>query len=214
MTHEERVAEIKGRFGFTERQAGFLVTVMLHAGVCLGRQYCAFARIKYGEPMRTFFQTLEARRFVTPQTCAHGRARLFHVHYKPLYAAIGEPDNRFRRPMTLARAIERLMVLDAVLADPNLTWLATEREKVAHFTGAGVMRHHLPALTFRSADEETVRYSRTSSQLASGEMVSHTSFCTSSPAGRRSTSACSSSGTQSCCAACRRGLSGCSFHVT
>jgi hypothetical protein len=116
MTHAERVAEIKGRFGFTERQAGFLVTVMLHAGVCLARQYCAFARIKYGEPMRTFFQTLEARRFVTPQTCAHGRARLFHVHYKPLYTAIGEPDNRFRRPMTLARAIERLMVLDAVLA--------------------------------------------------------------------------------------------------
>jgi hypothetical protein len=85
MTHVERVAEIKGRFGFTERQAGFLVTVMLHAGVCLARQYCAFARIKYGEPMRTFFQTLEARRFVTPQTCAHGRARLFHLHYKPLY---------------------------------------------------------------------------------------------------------------------------------
>jgi len=158
MTHPERVAEIKGRFGFTDRQARFLVTVMLHSGVCLSRQYCAFAHIKYGEPMRRFFQTLEARRFATPQTCAHGRARLFHVHYKPLYAAIGEPDNRFRRPMTLARAIERLMVLDAVLADASLTWLATEREKVAYFTAAGVLRHHLPALTFRSADEETVRY--------------------------------------------------------
>jgi hypothetical protein len=110
------------------------------------------------EPMRTFFQTLEARRFATPQTCAHGRARLFHLHYKPLYAAIGEPDNRFRRPMTLARAIERLMVLDAILADPSLAWLATEREKVAYFTSEGVPRHCLPALTFRSADEETVRY--------------------------------------------------------
>ena len=125
MTHAERVEAIKG-FGFTERQAGFLVTVMTHAGVCLGRQYCAYARIKYGEPMRTFFQTLEARRFVTPQTCAHGRARLFHVHYKPLYAAIGEPDNRFRRPMTLARAVERLMVLDAVLTDRHLD-LARDR---------------------------------------------------------------------------------------
>jgi hypothetical protein len=27
-------------FGFTARQASFLVLVMLHAGVCLGRQYC------------------------------------------------------------------------------------------------------------------------------------------------------------------------------
>jgi hypothetical protein len=70
------------------------------------------------------------RDIVTPQTCAHGRARLFHVNYKPLYTAIGEPDNRFRRPMTLARAIERLMVLDAVLADPSLTWLATEPSRV------------------------------------------------------------------------------------
>jgi hypothetical protein len=25
---------------FTERQAGFLVHVMLHSGVCVGRQYC------------------------------------------------------------------------------------------------------------------------------------------------------------------------------
>ena len=41
---------------------------------------------------------------------------------------------------------------------PSLTWLATERENVAFFTGEGVPRHHLPALTFRSADEETVRY--------------------------------------------------------
>ena len=32
------------KHGFTERQAGFLVTVMLHSGVCVGRQYCAYAR--------------------------------------------------------------------------------------------------------------------------------------------------------------------------
>ena len=67
----------------------------------------------------------------------HGRARLFHVHYKPLYAAIGEPDNRFRRPMTLARAVERLMVLDAVMADRSMTWLATERDKVSLFHRRG-----------------------------------------------------------------------------
>ena len=31
---------------------------------------------------------------------------------KPLYAAIGEPDNRNRRRITVDRAIERLMILD------------------------------------------------------------------------------------------------------
>ena len=52
--------------------------------------------------------------------------RAYHVHYKPLYRAIGEPNNRHRRPTTLARAIERLMLLDAV-RDSDRTWLATER---------------------------------------------------------------------------------------
>jgi len=157
MTFADRVAAV-GAFGFTERQARFLVTVMLHAGVCLGRQYCAFARIEYGAPVRNLFKALESRGFATPQTCAHGRARLFHIHYKPLYTAIGEPENRFRRPTTLARAVERLMLLDAVMGDRSVTWLGTERDKVSHFTSVGVRGHDFPSLTFRSADEETVRY--------------------------------------------------------
>jgi hypothetical protein len=158
MTFAERVTAV-GAFGFTERQAHFLVTVMLYSGVCLGRQYCAFARIEYGASVRNLFKRLEAGGFATPQTCGHGRARLFHIHHKPLYAAVGEPNNRFRRPTTLGRAVERLMVLDAVMADRGLTWLGTERDKVSYFTAhAGVRRRDLPSLTFRSADEETVRY--------------------------------------------------------
>jgi hypothetical protein len=93
-TFDDRVEAIKA-FRFTERQARFLVTVMLHSGVCLGRQYCAFAGIDYGAPVANLFTTLQARGFATPQVCGHNRARLFHIHFKPLYAAIGEPDNRF-----------------------------------------------------------------------------------------------------------------------
>src|SRR5690349_17923331 len=83
--------------------------------------------------MRTFFQTLEARRFVTPQTCPHGRARLFHVHYKPLYTAIGDPDNRSRGPMTLAHAIE-VDGSDVCTADP---FAACPKEA---YTNAGYCR--------------------------------------------------------------------------
>jgi hypothetical protein len=158
MTFAERVTAV-GAFGFTERQARFLVTVMLHSGVCLGRQYCAFARIEYGAAVTNLFNRLEACGFATPKTCGHGRARLFHIHHKPLYAAIGEPNNRLRRPTTLGRAIERLMLLDAVTADRGLTWLGTERDKASYFTmHTGVRRDDLPAMTFRSDDEETVRY--------------------------------------------------------
>jgi hypothetical protein len=48
---------------------------------------------------------------------------MFHVHYKPLWAAIGEPDNRFRKPAAQGRMIERVMLLDAVLDDRDLAWL-------------------------------------------------------------------------------------------
>ena len=48
MTFYERVNAVAEK-GFTERQAGFLVTVMLHSGVCVRRQYCAYARISHGQ---------------------------------------------------------------------------------------------------------------------------------------------------------------------
>src|SRR5207237_3349979 len=48
MTFAERVQAVKD-VGFLERQARFLVTVLLHAGVCLTRQYCTFAGIARGQ---------------------------------------------------------------------------------------------------------------------------------------------------------------------
>jgi len=158
MTWEERVRAVR-LMGFTERQSGFLVTVMLYAGVSLGRHYCTFARIAYGRTMHDFFQSLLARGYVTARCCGHNRARLYHIHYKPLYRAIGEPNNRHRRPTTLARAIERLMLLDAVLADPDRTWLATEQDKLRYFTLTHrIPRRDLPTLTFHNNDAETSRY--------------------------------------------------------
>ncbi len=158
MTLDERVQAVT-TFGFTERQSAFLVTVMLHAGVCLGRHYCTFAGIAYGRKMHDFFERVVTRRFGTAQACRHNTARLYHIHSKRLYAAIGEPDNRHRKPTAFPRAVERLMVLDAVLADRDRTWLATESDKLAHFTlNHRVPRPDLPSLTFRAEDGETVRY--------------------------------------------------------
>src|SRR3954466_9882095 len=157
MTWDERVKAIADH-GFTERQAGFLVTVMLHSGVCLGRHYSDFARITHGQKVQDFFQKLTARKNVTARRCGHNTARLFHIHHKPLYEAIGEPDNRHRRPLPLSRAVERLMGLNAVLGDRDLQWLATEREKVAYFTTSRrVPLADLPSLTFSSDAGRTVR---------------------------------------------------------
>ena len=114
-------------FGFTERQARFLVTVMLHSGVFVERQYCAFAGIVHGQKTHDFLARLTTAGMA--KAIAVGplhRGPLFHIHHKPLCAAIGQTDNRHRKPMSTARMIERLMVLDAVLGDRTFTWLNTE----------------------------------------------------------------------------------------
>jgi hypothetical protein len=92
MTWEQRVGQVR-LHGFTDRQAAFLVTVMPHASVCLGRQYCTFARIAYGQKMHDFFQSLLARGYATARACGHQKARLYHIHHKPLYRAapLGNP---------------------------------------------------------------------------------------------------------------------------
>jgi hypothetical protein len=79
-------------FGFTERQARFLVLVMRHAGVCVPRQYARFAQ---GAKCNAFFDKLVRRGYAYPVECIHNRARLYHVHSKPLYNLIGEARSRF-----------------------------------------------------------------------------------------------------------------------
>jgi hypothetical protein len=160
VTFEARVDALVAK-KFTERQARFLVTVMLHSGVCMIRQYCAFAGMVYGQTARDFFARLTSREIATAFDCAHKRARIYHIHHRALYEAIGEPHTRFRKPTTLARAVERLMLLDAVLANPEITWLATEQDKVAHFAmlvAKVLRRDEFPHLVFGDGVATTVRY--------------------------------------------------------
>ena len=133
LANAERMEAIAA-FGFTERQARFLLNVLLHSGVFVERQYCTFAGIVHGQKSTDFIKTLVERRFATPITTGKlHRGRMFHVHYKPLWAAIGEPDNRFRKPTAQGRMIERVMLLDAVLDDRELTWLGPSMDKRRHF---------------------------------------------------------------------------------
>jgi hypothetical protein len=158
MTPGERATALQA-YGFTARQASFVTMVLLHGGVCVPRQYCAFAGITRGQVMHDFFATLTARRFATVYPCARKGSHVYHLHHKALYQAVGEPDSRYRRRASVERAIERLMVLDAVLMKSDLTWLATEREKVAYCRqDRKVSEEHLPRLIFEGGGSRTVRY--------------------------------------------------------
>ena len=157
----ERVRAVE-TFRFTERQARFLVEVMIHGGVFAPRQYNTFAGIVHGQKTQDFLGKLVAGGFGRAiQVGARHRGRLYHVTFKPLYAAIGEPDNRHRKPTSLGRMVQRLMLLDAVLADRTFTWLGTERDKYTYFVRllhGRVETREFPHLRFGREPLLTVRF--------------------------------------------------------
>jgi hypothetical protein len=111
------------------------VLVLEHSGVCLPRQYRTFSGIAHGRETHRFFAKLIAGGFATTDLVAAAHAgRLYHLQYKPWYRVLGEPDHRHRRPMSVGRAVERLMVLDGVLAEADVTWLGLAQDKVATST--------------------------------------------------------------------------------
>jgi hypothetical protein len=105
VTDAERVATPRSS-GFTQRQARFLVPE--HSGVCLPRQYRPFAGVAHGRHTHRVFEQLIRGGFATTDLSAPAHAgRIYHVQYKPWYRALGEPDHRHRKAMSVGRAVER-----------------------------------------------------------------------------------------------------------
>ena len=142
MNLEQAVQTIAKR-GFTDRQARFLVLVARHSGVCVMRQYSSFAGIVFGQKTRKFFANLVRLGFVSTYDCAHNRGRVYHVRHRAIYEAIGEPDSRLRRPPGVPRALERLMLLDAILENPESVWMSSRTEKVDYFASRGISSRRL-----------------------------------------------------------------------
>jgi hypothetical protein len=158
MTFDQRVQAVAKK-GFTERQARFLTTVMLHTGVCVPRQYARFCGIVYGAKTRKFFDKLVRLKYASVYDCRHNRARIYHVNQRAFYGTIDEADSKLRRPVTLNHAIHRLMVLDAIVEDPDLVWLGTADEKTVHLTAlTRIAPTDLPHVAVGEGDARTVRY--------------------------------------------------------
>jgi hypothetical protein len=116
--------------GYTPRQAHFLVLVVVHGGYFLRRQYVAFTGRAHGQAAVRFLSHCVAREHVT--AFPYGRqGHVYHLCARPLYAALGEEDNRNRRPAEWEAILRKLMTVDFVLANPTARFWATEEEKVA-----------------------------------------------------------------------------------
>ncbi len=146
---------------FTLRQRQFVVTVMVHSGCFLERQYCAFTATVRGQNSRDFVARLAARGFaraIEPGSARRGR--LYHIHHRPLYEAIGLPNDRNRRLLSVGRMVERVMILDAVLTDRRCWWLSPEADKRRFFgelRETGPRPEEYPHITFGLGPPKTVR---------------------------------------------------------
>lgn len=161
MTFADRVQALEP-LGFTPRQTRFLVTVAIHSGYCLRRQYSAFAGIRYGKNVCEFLDTLVTRGLAVRFTQRADRGHIYHLQARAVYRALGEADNRNRRTASSALVARKLMVLDYVLAHQDVEWLASEADKVALCTTRyGVPLAALPQRVFpapRGGGAATTRY--------------------------------------------------------
>ncbi|HET9387213.1 MAG TPA: hypothetical protein VFO67_18910 [Gemmatimonadales bacterium] len=127
-THDVRCQALE-MLGYTPRQAQFVVLVALHGGYFLRRQYVAFTGTPHGQAAVRFLAQAVAREHV--RVLPYGRhGHVYHLYARPLYAAIGEEDNRNRRPAEWDAVIRKLMTLDFVLAQAGARFWATEQDKV------------------------------------------------------------------------------------
>ena len=92
-------ADALATFGFTDRQARFLVQVLLHAGVFLPRQYCQFAGIVHGQ--KTADLPRQARRAPLRDADHDWSAPSRPPVPRPLQAALGR-GRRTRQPLSEA----------------------------------------------------------------------------------------------------------------
>lgn len=160
MTADDVRCQALEMLGYTPRQAQFLVLVALHGGYFLRRQYVAFTGTPHGQAAVRFLTHAVSREHV--RVLPYGRqGHVFHLYARPLYAAIGEEDNRNRRPAEWDAVVRKLMTVDFALAHRSVRFLTTEEEKVALLKERLIPADLWPHRTYaprRPDGQSTIRY--------------------------------------------------------
>src|SRR5260370_39484030 len=159
MTTFDRVRALT-RFGYSEQEAGFLSLAALHGGYFLRRQSTEFLGQQDGGHVTVVIETALDRKHAHASTYGH-KIQVYHLSARPFYAALGQVDNRNRRRRQLPTIKNKIMGLDFVLAHREFSYLATEQEKLAFFTGTlQIPASNLPFKLYHGAQSgaATARY--------------------------------------------------------
>jgi hypothetical protein len=132
-TNDERIKALE-HIGYSEPEAGFLCLAALHGGYFLRRQFAYFLGRQDGGTVTQLTQKALAQNHVRTSTWRQN-TQLYHLCARPFYEALGQGDNRNRRPREVPAIKNKIMALDFVLAHRQAQFLATEQEKLDYFVG-------------------------------------------------------------------------------
>jgi len=138
-------------FGYTEEEARFLYLVATHSGYFTCQQFLYFIRTKPGKRSVAFAQkVIEKQHAKTRSNLRHGR--VFHLFSRNLYEAIGRENIRFRRVHSTQYVRMRLIALDFILRNQDVTYLETEEQKLTFFCDQmGIAKKILPHKRYSGA---------------------------------------------------------------
>lgn len=158
------IAHLKDRaaalaaLGWTGQDAEWLAFVCLHSGAFLRSQYLAFTGASHPMHASRFIARCGA---IAVEERWNGTAlRLCRIVSRPVYRALGAEHIRHRRDASAALLLRRVLALDYLVDHRDGPWLATETEKVAALTAAGVPEAVLPRRVYagKGTNTQQTRY--------------------------------------------------------
>jgi hypothetical protein len=157
--HENHVALLR-ELGYTEPEGRFLYVVATHSGYFILRQFLNFTGVRRGKRSNVF-----ARKVLNN---GHGSVRdylgygsIYHLFSRTLYGQIEKDNLRNRRKHSFEYIRTRLVLLDFILADPEVEYLETEQDKVTFFCEKqGIAKEFLPGRVYEGGpgSRPTLRY--------------------------------------------------------
>ena len=152
----ERIKEL----GYTEAEARFIYIVAIHSGYFTLRQFLNFTQARRGKRSNAFAQKLLKHGHATMRDYM-GAGFVFHLFSRTIYGQIEKDNLRNRRQHSFDFIRTRLVLLDFILNNQDLTYFETEQDKVNFFCEKlEVSKDLLPAKIYEGApgSRPTIRY--------------------------------------------------------